>query len=89
MLIIAIGYGPVTDPYSCSYAADHTEVNPDILDSVLNHIMTKQSLRKKWIDELLVVEGDIVIAHYGADDGLGAWSEFDSDDEDTEGDSNV
>lgn len=71
MLIIAIGYGPITDPYSCSYAADRTEVNPDALDSVLKHIMTNQSLQKNWIDELLVVEGDVVIAHYGTDDGLG------------------
>lgn len=82
MLIIAIGYGSNTDPYSCSCDAIRTEVNPHDMDSVLKCMMTKQSLLKQWIDELLVVENDMVIASYNFEDGLGPTIDLEDEDED-------
>lgn len=72
MLIIAIGHGDTTDPYSCSCDAKRGEVDPDDMESVLACMMQKQMLTsRESVDELLVIEQDDVIAHYTWEDGLG------------------
>jgi hypothetical protein len=71
MLIIAIGHGETTDPYSCSCDAKRGEADPEYMDSVLACIMQKQMLTKEGIDELIVVENDEVVARYTWEDGLG------------------
>jgi hypothetical protein len=73
MLIIAIGHGNSTDPYTCSCNAKSGEIDPTDMFSVLNCILQKQMLNSKEnVDELLVIHDDDVIAHYTWEDGLGS-----------------
>jgi len=72
MLIIAIGHGASSDPYSCSCDAKPGEIDPTDMKSVLDCMLQKQMLGTDDIDELLVVDNDVVIAHYTGEDGLGS-----------------
>lgn len=72
MLIIAIGFGANSDPYSCSCFVWNDKVNPHDMDSVLKYIVQKQALTRDTIDELIVVENDEIVAHYTWENGLGS-----------------
>lgn len=82
MLIVAISFGTITDPFSCSCQADRSKTNPDDMESVLKGLIdVHQGLHKTQIDELLVIENDSVIATYNFEDGLGEQFSPDYNDE--------
>lgn len=78
MLLIAVGFGVHTDPFTCSVIADRSNVNPDKVEDCLQEIQLGQfpdstvSTVRSWVDEILVVENDVVINNFDSDDGLGS-----------------
>lgn len=71
MLIIAVSHGGFSsDPYTCSKSFGNSRsvnvksVNPKDVDSVLACIVQEQNLPKDSVDELLVIDGDKVLAHH-------------------------
>jgi hypothetical protein len=70
MLIIAIGHGALTDPFSCS-ADPQPEIQGDDVKPYLDFICTAQNLQPDWVDEIVVVKNDNVVHFFGSDDGLG------------------
>jgi hypothetical protein len=86
MLVIAIGYGYLTDPFTCSATPGIDNALPeptgDAVQPYLDFICQAQNLHPQWIDEIIVVE---IVApklmevthHFGSDDGLGDVEEDD------------
>ncbi len=75
-LIIAVGHGMYTDPFTCSAGAqpgDDLSKVEDCLERIRadQFPSTNTDTVKTWIDEILVVENDDVIHHYSFEDGLG------------------
>jgi len=58
MLLVAIGYGNGTDPFTCS----HKVIFADKEFHVLAQVFKKLGLYEQAIDEILVIENDEVIA---------------------------
>jgi len=73
MLIIMIGHGNRTEPFTCSCFADKTLDAADF-EAVRAFAFKEQDMINDWVDEILVVENDVVIEHYSWEDGLGADS---------------
>lgn len=80
MLVIAIGYGHLTDEFSCSASpgVGNTEViaNPgDDVRPYLDFICKVQRLQPEWVNEILVIDvagGVPVVNHsFNFEDGLG------------------
>lgn len=75
-LIIAVGHGMYTDPFTTSTGAQPTDDLSKVEDC-LERIRADQfpeattEQAKAWIDEILVVENDDVTHHYSFEDGLG------------------
>jgi hypothetical protein len=75
-LIIAIGHGTLTDPFTCSAGSNDTD-DLSTVEGTLEVIHREQfpdteiETVKTWVDELLVVENDDVVHHYSWEDGLG------------------
>lgn len=80
MLLIAIGHGPSSDPYSCSIATrskttEQESLDPDDCKACLDYICKTQELTPDCIDELLVVYNSShnaeasVMRHYTAANG--------------------
>lgn len=81
MLIIAIGHGFLTDPFTCSAVPGIGNTLPtpqeDDVQPYLDFICQAQNLQPQWVDEILVVEMVApqhieVTHHFGSDDGLGS-----------------
>ena len=75
-LIIGIGHGMFTDPFTCSVGAEPNDDLSKVEDCLerLRQVQfpdTGTNIVRAWIDEILVVENDNVIHHYTFEDGLG------------------
>ena len=60
MLIIAVGHGPTTDPYTTSILTRSDTsmpepINPSDAKACRDFICQKKDLRPEWVDEILVV----------------------------------
>jgi hypothetical protein len=75
-LVIAVGHGTLTDPFTCSAGANDTD-DLSTVDGALEVIHreqfpdTKIEMVRTWVDELLVVVDEDVVHHYSWEDGLG------------------
>lgn len=84
MLLIAIGHGPASDPYTCSKSTRHKTTDLETIDpedpqECLDFICQKQNLKPEFVDEILVVYNKTydaeaeVMHHYSA--AAGDWQQ--------------
>lgn len=71
MLILVVGFGGNTDPYTCSFICTTNMVAAKDLDSVLLMIQFHQDLTSDLIDEIFVINNDQIVSHWTNEDGLG------------------
>ena len=78
-LIIGVGHGHLTDPFTFSTSSEDTDDLSKVEDC-LERLRANQfpdattETIQSWVDEILVVENDDVIHHYSWENGLGAPS---------------
>lgn len=77
MLVIAVGFGVTTDPFTTSTDALTLTDDPSKVDDMLEVIRrekfkddTLEQVRT-WVDEILVIDQDEVLHHFSWEDGLG------------------
>lgn len=93
-LIIGVGHGQYTDPFTTSTGAqpgDDLSKVEDCLERLrLDQFPSRNTTTMKaWIDEILVVEHDDVIHHYSFEDGLGDDLPPSGNDDDEDGNAPV
>lgn len=75
-LVIAVGHGTFTDPFTCSTSSQDSD-DLSKMEDCLERIRADQfpdstfETVKTWVDEILVVENDDVVHHFSWEDGLG------------------
>lgn len=68
MLLIAIGYGSYTDPYTTSCHVNRIDCDPSDVLAVLGEVLRQRSLTEDVVDEIIVIENDRVLATYTSED---------------------
>lgn len=71
MLIIAIGFGQTTDPYTFTCVCEEDDLDPQNVESVIAFLEKEHDLLAISMDEILVIDQDRVLANYTYEDGLG------------------
>ena len=69
MLIIAIGHGTFSDPFTCS---DDTECVFENPKDALSFICGQKKIDEEYVDEILIVKDDQVVKHYTSEH----WTDF-------------
>ena len=64
MLIIAVGFNSLGDPFTCKLKATSEELNRDNCASVVQHVVLNAGIEKDMIDELIVIENEDIVRKY-------------------------
>lgn len=71
MLIVAVGFGQTTDPYTFSCVCEEEDVDPQSVEAVVAFLEKEHDLLASSMDEILVIDHNQVLANYTYEDGLG------------------
>lgn len=70
MVIVAIGFGNNTAPYTHSCVCNDDECDPYDLDGILWFLHRQHNIHSHNTDELYVIQEDRVVSHFTSEDGL-------------------